>query len=149
MIIGLTGAICAGKTELAKYLMQTYGFEAINLLEMFKLRLKKERDEAKQAKRLKKQQTKEKKETKQGQNAANTEEESKDEEAIEADDEFDEEALGIGPGNSSFCHAFYQAEFKELREKIIKEVFRDMTSNWNRHFVIYPLSPCDNIKLML
>ena len=40
-------------------------------------------------------------------------------------------------------------EFKEIREKIIKEVFRDLTSKWDRHFVIYPLSPCDNIKLML
>ena len=40
MIVGLTGAICAGKYELAKYLMQTYGFEAVNLLDTFKLHLK-------------------------------------------------------------------------------------------------------------
>ena len=40
MIIGLTGAICAGKYELARYLMQTYGFEAVNLLDTFKLHLK-------------------------------------------------------------------------------------------------------------
>lgn len=39
-------------------------------------------------------------------------------------------------------------EFKEIREKIIREVFRDLTSKWDRHFVIYPLSPCDNIALM-
>ena len=100
MIIGLTGAICSGKTEFAKYLMQTYGFEAINLLETFKMRLKKEKDEAKQAKRLKKQQIKEKQDKKSGQNA-NTEEESKDEEAIESDSELDEDALGIINGTQN------------------------------------------------
>ena len=40
MIVGLTGAICAGKYELARYLMQTYGFEAVNLLDTFKQHLK-------------------------------------------------------------------------------------------------------------
>ena len=39
MIVGITGAICAGKASLALYLAQTHGFEAINVMEIFKLRL--------------------------------------------------------------------------------------------------------------
>ena len=39
MIVGLTGAICAGKTALAMYLVTTYGFEAINLIEIFRFKL--------------------------------------------------------------------------------------------------------------
>lgn len=35
-----------------------------------------------------------------------------------------------------------------MRQAIIKEVFRDLTGKWNRHFVVYPLSPLDDIKLM-
>ena len=42
MIIGITGSLCSGKTELAKYLVQTYDFEAVNLLDVFKKRLDKE-----------------------------------------------------------------------------------------------------------
>ena len=47
--------------------------------------------------------------------------------------------------DTDFCVAFYQAEYKDLRQKIIKQVFKDMSSKWNRNHVIYPLSPCDNI----
>ena len=57
--------------------------------------------------------------------------------------------LGIELGNKSFCYAYYQKEFKSLREAMIKEVFRDLTSKWGRNFVVYPLSPCDDIQLML
>lgn len=39
MIVGITGAICAGKTALVMYLVQTYGFEAVNLLEIFRSKL--------------------------------------------------------------------------------------------------------------
>jgi len=41
------------------------------------------------------------------------------------------------------------SEYKDLRQDIIKEVFRDLTGKWNRHFVVYPVSPCDDINLML
>ena len=58
MIIGITGAICVGKTEFARYLIQTYGFEAINVLEIFKLRFRKEYKEAKRLKQLKKKNSK-------------------------------------------------------------------------------------------
>ena len=142
MIIGITGAICVGKTEFARYLIQTYGFEAINVLEIFKLRFRKEYNEARKLKRFRKKQSSLFKDEKQG----GTEEESKDEE--DDDGEPNEDELGLS-GDKSFCHAYYMVEFKEIREKIIKEVFRDLTSKWDRHFVIYPLSPCDNIKLML
>ena len=41
MIIGITGAICAGKQAFAKYLEEKYGFELVNLLELFKIELHK------------------------------------------------------------------------------------------------------------
>ena len=46
MIVGVTGAICCGKYSMALYLMQTHGFEAINVMEIFKLRLMKQRKNA-------------------------------------------------------------------------------------------------------
>ena len=46
MIVGITGAICSGKSAFALYLAQTHGFEAINVMEMFKLHLIKQRKEA-------------------------------------------------------------------------------------------------------
>jgi dephospho-CoA kinase len=36
MIVGLTGSICSGKETLANYLVEVYGFEAINILQLFK-----------------------------------------------------------------------------------------------------------------
>ena len=39
MIVGITGAICAGKSALAKYLVDTYGFESVNLLDFFRSKL--------------------------------------------------------------------------------------------------------------
>ena len=36
MIVGLTGSICSGKETLAKYLVEQYGFEAINILDLFR-----------------------------------------------------------------------------------------------------------------
>jgi dephospho-CoA kinase len=41
MIIGITGAICAGKRAFAEYLAEKYGFELVNLLELFKIELHK------------------------------------------------------------------------------------------------------------
>jgi len=41
MIIGITGAICAGKRAFAEYLAKEYGFELVNLLELFKIELHK------------------------------------------------------------------------------------------------------------
>ena len=39
MIVGLTGPICSGKETLAQYLVMQYGFEAINILELFRNKL--------------------------------------------------------------------------------------------------------------
>jgi len=39
MIVGITGGICVGKQTLVQYLVATYGFEAVNLLTIFKSRL--------------------------------------------------------------------------------------------------------------
>ena len=41
MIIGITGAICSGKHTFAQYLVDKYGFEVVNLLDLFKHELKK------------------------------------------------------------------------------------------------------------
>ncbi len=49
MIVGITGALCAGKQTLVKFLVQTYNFEAVNLLEIFKGRLQQLRAEKKKA----------------------------------------------------------------------------------------------------
>ena len=56
--------------------------------------------------------------------------------------------LGLEPGNQNFCYAYYHVDFKKLRQDIIREVFRDLTGKWNRHFVVYPISPCDDIQLL-
>lgn len=40
MIIGITGAICAGKRAFAEYLAAKYGFELVNLLDLFRHALK-------------------------------------------------------------------------------------------------------------
>jgi adenylate kinase family enzyme len=42
MIIGITGAICAGKRAFAEYLAAKYGFELVNLLDLFRGALKKQ-----------------------------------------------------------------------------------------------------------
>jgi dephospho-CoA kinase len=39
MIVGITGGICVGKHTMVQYLIQTYNFEAVNLLIIFKSRL--------------------------------------------------------------------------------------------------------------
>ena len=36
MIVGLTGSICSGKETLAMYLVENYGFQAVNILELFR-----------------------------------------------------------------------------------------------------------------
>ena len=40
MIVGITGVLCAGKSTLVEYLVKAYGFEAVNILEMFRHRLR-------------------------------------------------------------------------------------------------------------
>jgi len=42
MIIGITGAICAGKRAFAEYLVKTYSFEFVDLLELFRRELEKQ-----------------------------------------------------------------------------------------------------------
>ena len=36
-------------------------------------------------------------------------------------------------------------DFKDLRLNLVKKVFKEVTSQWNKHFVIYPLSSCEDI----
>ena len=129
---------------MATYLVQTHGFEAINVLEIFKLRLIRQRKAARARKEAKKNRLG---------NGPSNEEESKEEEVISVDDdhqlEIEDSNLGLESGPKRFCHPYYQPEYKQLRQTIIKETFRDLTGKWNRHFVVFPLSPCDDIQLML
>ena len=160
MIVGITGAICSGKSAFAHYLAQTHGFEAINVMEMFKLRLMKQRREARKRRAAQKA-IKTTKAASAGQSTEpqgvvatqNNVEESK-EEAIQQEIEdhqldIPDNELGLEIGDKNFCHAYYQVEYKQLRQDLIREVFRDLTGKWARHFVVYPLNPCDDMKLML
>lgn len=45
MIVGLTGSICSGKETLAQYLVQQYGFEAINILDLFRQEIAEQQDQ--------------------------------------------------------------------------------------------------------
>ena len=36
MIVGLTGSICSGKETMADYLVNTYNFKKVNILELFR-----------------------------------------------------------------------------------------------------------------
>ena len=38
---------------------------------------------------------------------------------------------------------------RELRLKLIKDTFRDLTAQWDRNFVIFPISGYEDIKLMM
>jgi dephospho-CoA kinase len=40
MIVGLVGPICSGKESLAQYLVENFGFEAINILDLFRERIR-------------------------------------------------------------------------------------------------------------
>jgi len=40
-------------------------------------------------------------------------------------------------------------DFKDLRLNLVKKVFKDVTSQWSRNFVIYPLSSCEDIQIMM
>lgn len=117
MIVGITGAICAGKKAIAMYLVQTYGFEAVNLLEIFRSRLLQELR-------------------------------NKDVPNSDSNPEEEEEAIKQLESDE-FCHAYYKKKYRELRARIIKEVFRDLTGKWDRHFVVYPLSASEDIQLMV
>lgn len=108
MIVGITGAICSGKSALALYLVQTHGFEAVNVMEIFKLRLIKQREHAKQRKEKYLSAWKAKPDA----SSANGPEESKDEKLEEnIENDFDleksEHELGLEPGAKVFCHAYY------------------------------------------
>lgn len=63
----------------------------------------------------------------------------------------DEQKLLDDPNldDQSFCFAYYQVKYKELRLEIIRETFKDLTSKWDRNFVIYPISGQEDIKLMI
>ena len=40
MIVGITGGTCSGKHELVKYLVRKYNFEAVNVRQIFVMKLR-------------------------------------------------------------------------------------------------------------
>jgi dephospho-CoA kinase len=42
MIIGITGAICSGKRTFAEFLAKKYGFDLIDMLELFRKELRRQ-----------------------------------------------------------------------------------------------------------
>ena len=122
-------------------------------MEIFKLRLMSKRDKARLAREAKRiNSTRPCSQLELDSASPNEEPEESKEEVIESEDDIlqkTDRELGLEPDDKNFCYAYYKSEYKQLRQEIIKEVFRDLTGKWNRHFVVYPLSPCDDIQLML
>ncbi len=40
-------------------------------------------------------------------------------------------------------------KYKEIRVSLIKEIFRKVTSEWGKYFVLYPLSSREELQIML
>lgn len=129
-------------------MIQTYGFEAVNLQLIFKNRLKQKIQQLKeQARQAATQQNK----------SASTDENA--EVGTVAEQEIEEPNLD----DDFFCFAYYQGKlnsqmfncleplvkYKDLRLEIIRETFRDLTGKWDRNFVIFPISGQEDIKLMI
>ena len=45
-----------------------------------------------------------------------------------------------------FCFQYYHKKYRDARLKIIKDLFRELTSNWRQHYVIYPLGSTAEIQ---
>lgn len=39
--------------------------------------------------------------------------------------------------------------FLQVRAEIVKEVFKQITSDWQNNYVVYPLSSSEDIKIMI
>lgn len=50
MIIGIAGTICSGKETFAEYLVKEYSFEAVNIIEIFRQKLRQLKAEERQEK---------------------------------------------------------------------------------------------------
>ena len=56
--------------------------------------------------------------------------------------------------DDSFCFYYFQGKldlienvekFKEERTLVVKQCFKNMTANWQMHWVVYPLNVCEDI----
>lgn len=186
MIIGLTGAICAGKKEFASYLVKKHGFKRVNLIKYFKAELKK-----RGIKICPKQSPLEKRPKMAAAikpvNLIDKFEEHKDQEVDSdygdlststsileapegslsntfsvADDILsaspmkqpevavaeEKESIDIEDDNS-YCFFYFQTAFKQIRAELVKEVFKQITGDWQSHYVVYPLSSSEDIRIMI
>lgn len=48
--------------------------------------------------------------------------------------------------HQQFCFQYYHKKYLKMRMAIIKELFRKITSQWQKNFVIYPLGSCSEIQ---
>jgi hypothetical protein len=65
---------------------------------------------------------------------------SHEEESDQSDEDISDQA---------FCFAYYKQKYSKLKNSIIKDLFIELTSKWGRNFVIYPLSICEELQLMI
>ncbi|CDW72449.1 deoxycytidylate deaminase [Stylonychia lemnae] len=123
MIIGLTGPICAGKTALAQYLKDKYDFKVINLLLLF-------REVTDDDVKLTLDSPKKRSE--------------------EDDDTNDNETLSQTNSFASINELESIVEAMQIPfDQDSFTVFRTITSDWKSHYVIYPLSSCEEIQIMI
>ena len=45
-----------------------------------------------------------------------------------------------------FCFQYYHKKYRDMRMRVIKDLFRKLTSRWRESFVIYPLGSTAEIK---
>jgi hypothetical protein len=50
---------------------------------------------------------------------------------------------------NSYSFFYYQKEYKDLRSELVKEVFKQITGDWQNNYVVYPLSSSEDIKIMI
>lgn len=50
---------------------------------------------------------------------------------------------------NSYSFYYYQTQFLKVRAELVKEVFKQITSDWQHNYVVYPLSSSEDIKIMI
>mmetsp|Transcript_15366 Transcript_15366/g.25980 ORF Transcript_15366/g.25980 Transcript_15366/m.25980 type:complete len:138 (+) Transcript_15366:415-828(+) len=45
-----------------------------------------------------------------------------------------------------FCFQYFHKKYREIRMQIVKQLFRQLTSNWRQSYVIFPLGSTSEIQ---